>query len=150
MGGLLALIERWGEGSPFLTLTDAMERGAKRAGASGAARALTEALLVQECGAISPGRARILVFTVVLPCVVAWAAAQPTISHERRLADLAYSTAAALPSLSSNQITREMCRQLGMPRAPKGALTQQGLHHIWAQWRRAKHCDECPCAHASG
>lgn len=150
VSGLLALMERWGEGRPFLALTDALERGAARAGAAGAARALTEALLVKECGAISVGRARILAFNVVLPCVAAWADTLPATSPEYHLSSLARAATAALPSLPSNQITREMCRQLGMPHAPRGALAQQGLHHLWAQWCRTKQCDGCPCAHASG
>jgi hypothetical protein len=150
MGGMLALIERWRMTRPLLALTDALERGATCAGASGAARALTDALLVNERGAISPGRARILAFNVVLPCVVAWANVQPTTLPEHHLAGLARAATAALPSLPSNQITREMCRQLGLPRTPRGALAQQGLHHIWAHWCRTKQCDGCPCARANG
>ena len=64
------------------------------------------------------------------------------------LAPLALAATEALPSLPSNQITREMARQLGLPRLPSGALAQQGLHHVWARHCREKRCCGCPCATA--
>jgi hypothetical protein len=39
-----------------------------------------------------------------------------------------------------------MARQLGLPRLPAGAQTQQGLHHVWATHCREKRCAGCPCA----
>jgi hypothetical protein len=144
--GLLSLAERWGAAGPLAALSSALLRGAERAGAAGAARALTEALIVAERGAVAAGRARILAFNVALPAVVAWARSQPSASPVAPLAPLALAVTEALPGLPSNQITREMARQLGLPRLPSGALAQQGLHHVWAQHCREKRCCGCPCA----
>lgn len=146
LAGLLALLERWGWASPLATLIAALEAGGRRAEAAGACATLTEALRVAEGGAISAGRARILVFNVALPAVVAWARAQPLASGPRALERLALEAVAALPGLPSNQITREMARQLGLARLPGGALAQQGLHHLWARACREKRCAACPCA----
>ncbi len=144
--GLLSLVERWGAAGPLVALSSALLTGAERAGAAGAARALTEALVVAERGAVSPGRARILAFNVALPAVVAWARSQPSASPAAPLASLALAATESLPGLPSNQITREMARQLGLPRLPSGALAQQGLHHLWSQHCREKLCCGCPCA----
>lgn len=143
--GLLTLLDRWRESGPLAALSGAIEAGAARAGAIGAARALTEALTVAEQGAISPGRARILAFNVTLPFVVAWARASSPATTPS-LAALALAATEALPGLPSNQITREMARQLGLARLPSGALAQQGLHHLWARHCREKRCASCPCA----
>jgi hypothetical protein len=144
--GLLALLDRWRATGPLAALAHALEAGAERAGDAGAARAVTEALYVAARGAVSPGRARILAFNVALPFIVAWArsqsAAPPTLDA------LALAAAEALPGLPSNQITREMARQLDLPRLPGGALAQQGLQHIWARHCREKRCDGCLCANA--
>jgi hypothetical protein len=51
----------------------------------------------------------------------------------------------AWPGLPSNQIVREMARTLGLARLPRGALAQQGLHHLWQHACREKRCDRCPC-----
>jgi hypothetical protein len=59
---------------------------------------------------------------------------------------LARAAVGALLGLPSNQITREMTRQLRLPRLPAGALAQQGLHHLWSRACREKRCDICPCA----
>jgi len=148
LDGLLALLGRWGWASPLATLIAALEAGAQRAGASGAALALTEALHVAERGAVSPGRARILAFNMALPAIVAWARLQPDDPARVVLERLARAAVDALPGLPSNQITREMTRQLGLPRLPGGALAQQGLHHLWSRACREKRCDLCPCASA--
>ena len=144
--GLLSLVERWDGVGPLAALSSALLAGAGRAGAAGAARALTEALIVTERGAIAAGRARILAFNVALPGVVAWARSQPSVSSAAALVSLALAATDALPGLPSNQITREMARQLGLPRAPSGAVAQQGLHHLWAHHCREKRCGGCPCA----
>src|SRR6185312_14177496 len=115
---------------------------------SGAALALTEALRVAERGAVSPGRARILAFNMALPAIVAWARLQPDDPARVALERLARAAVGVLPGLPSNQITREMTRQLGLPRLPGGALAQQGLHHLWSRACREKRCDLCPCASA--
>ncbi|HEX8728059.1 MAG TPA: DUF2851 family protein [Ktedonobacterales bacterium] len=146
LDGLLALLDRWNWASPLATLCAALEIGAQRTGASGAAQALTAALRVAERGAISPGRARILAFNVALPAIVAWARSQPDDPASAALERLARAATGALPGLPSNQITREMTRQLGLRRLPDGALAQQGLHHIWSSACREKRCDICPCA----
>ena len=146
LDGLLALLERWNWASPLAALTAALEAGARRAGATGASAALTEALRVTESGAVSARRARILAFNVALPAIVTWARSQPRASGPRALERLALEAVAALPGLPSNQITREMTRQLGLPRLPGGALAQQGLHHLWARACREKRCAACPCA----
>jgi hypothetical protein len=142
LSGLLVWLDRWYSASPLVILSGALVAGSIRRGASGAARAVTEALQVKPSGAVSPGRARILAFNVALPFVAAWARA--TMRDE--IAALATAAAAELPGLPSNQITREMARQLGLSRLPSGALTQQGAHHIWARWCREKMCATCPCA----
>ncbi len=103
---------------------------------------MTEALQVKPSDAVSPGRARILAFNVALPFIAAWAHK----TQRDELETLAFAAAATLPGLPSNQITREMARQLGLPRLPSGALAQQGAHHIWARWCREKKCASCPCA----
>ncbi len=148
LAGLLALRDRWLACGPLAALTQALQAGADRAGVGGAALTLLEALRVAERGAVSPGRARILAFNVALPFIVAWARAQPDAPPV--LARLALAATAALPSLPSNQITREMTRQLGLPRLPSGALAQQGLHHVWSRHCREKRCCGCPCAAAGG
>lgn len=142
LGGLLSWHARWREARPLAGLAAALAEGEQRRGVAGAGRALTEALMVSEHGAVSVGRARILAFNVALPGLAAWARA--TARHD--LAALASATAEELAGLPSNQITREMTRQLGLPRLPNGALNQQGAHHIWAHWCREKQCDGCPCA----
>lgn len=142
LSGLLAWFDRWYGASPLVILSDSLLAGAARRGASGAAQAVTEALQVKPSGAVSPGRARILAFNVALPCLVAWA--HTTMNAE--IAALANSAASRQRGLPSNQITREMTRQLGLHRLPSGALMQQGAHHIWAQWCREKKCASCPCA----
>lgn len=142
MSGLRTWLARWHGASPLAILSDALQTGATRHGASGAARAVTEALQVKPSDAVSPCRARILAFNVALPFIAAWALK----TQRDELEGLAFAAAAALPGLQSNQITREMARQLGLPRLPSGALSQQGAHHIWAQWCREKRCAICPCA----
>ena len=146
LAGLLALFERWGASGPLAALVGALWTGAKRAGAAGAGRALVDALTVAERGAVSSGRARILACNVALPAVVAWARGQPGAEGAEALGALALAAMETLSGLPSNQITREMTRQLSLPRLPSGALAQQGLHHLWAHHCREKRCDGCPCA----
>lgn len=135
--GLLAWRERWDASGPWTPLRSALAAGTPE----DAARALLAALMVPG-GAVSPSRAAILAANVVLPCAAAWAARR----DESWLAARALAVYAALPGLPSNQITREMVRQLGLARQPAGARAQQGLHHIWAQYCREKRCERCPCA----
>lgn len=129
--GLVALWERWVPCGPWEPLRLALALGPA---------AVVTALRVPD-GAISSARARILAANVVFPCAAALAiqAGDTTLAEQARAAYL------ALPGLPSNQITREMARQLGLTSHPTGAAAQQGLHHLWAGWCQAKACERCPC-----
>ncbi len=88
---------------------------------------------------LSTARADILLCNVVLPFAVAVAQREgcPTLAASaRHLYDVH-------PGLSSNQITRAMCKQLLLGSEPKGACQQQGLQHIYVQTCREKRCHEC-------
>jgi hypothetical protein len=136
--GLLALHQRWAVAGPWAALQRAIgppdarataadgagEHAAPRDGAA-VARRLVAALALGG-GALSSGRAAILLANVVLPCGVAVAERQGDAARAALLC-AAYH---ALPGLPGNQITRAMIRQLGLPRAPAGACAQQGLHHL--------------------
>jgi hypothetical protein len=78
---------------------------------------------------------------VVFPFAVALAARMGDAS----LAERARAAYLEWPGLPSNQITREMTRQLGLTLPPARAAAQQGLHHLWANWCHAKDCERCPC-----
>ncbi len=134
--GLVTLYERWRERGPWSELRVALLADPLRA----AVRALIAQLRVSG-GCVSPGRARILAANVALPFASAYAA----LAGDAELAARAHAAYLAFSGLPSNQITREMVRQLGLPRLPSGAAAQQGLHHVWATWCRDKRCDTCPC-----
>ena len=87
------------------------------------------------------GRARadILICNIVLP----FAAAVAQCENDALLAGQAQNLYQAYPSLSSNQVTRAMCKQLMLKREPQGACQQQGLHFIYAQTCREKRCSQC-------
>lgn len=141
--GLLALRARWQAG-PWTAL-----RAALRQTPDAVARdALLRALMVPG-GMVSRGRAAILAVNVVLPLAAAWAARQGE-AADAALGERARALYAAFPGLPSNQITREMARQLGMLRQPRGARAQQGLQHLWARHCREKRCAGCPCALSAG
>jgi hypothetical protein len=131
LAGLLALWERWRSTGPWQPLRAALMSGPT---------AVIVALRVS-AGAISTSRARIMAANVVFP----FATTLATQMGDAALADYARSTYLALPGLPSNQITREMTRQLGLVRHPDGAAAQQGLQHLWANWCHAKDCKRCPC-----
>lgn len=84
-------------------------------------------------------RADILICNVVLP----FAAAVANIEQDQLLLEQARELYRAYPGLSSNQVTRSMYHQLGLEREPKNACQQQGLHYIYAQTCREKHCAAC-------
>jgi hypothetical protein len=132
----LALYRRWEASGPWQSLRAALDGE----NASHAGRLLLAALAVPG-GSISTGRAVILAANVLLPCAAAWAVR----CGDLALLDQARAVYAALPGLPSNQITREMVRQLGLSRQPSGARAQQGLHHLWTHNCREKRCTECPC-----
>ncbi|HEU5370111.1 MAG TPA: DUF2851 family protein [Ktedonobacterales bacterium] len=95
---------------------------------------------------LSEGRAAILVWNVSLPFAYGWA----LLHEDDALAKRAYILALEFPGLPSNQITRAMQQQLVLPKHPRMALAQQGLHHIHKCWCREKMCEACPCARAEG
>jgi hypothetical protein len=84
-------------------------------------------------------RTDILICNVVLP--FAEAVAQQEDCHA--LSESARNLYSTYPGLSSNQITRAMCKQLLLKSEPKGACQQQGLQYIYAQTCREKRCHEC-------
>jgi hypothetical protein len=88
---------------------------------------------------LGPARADILICNVVLPFVAAVA----NIEQDQLLLEQARELYKAYPGLTSNQVTRSMYRQLGLEREPKSACQQQGLHYIYAQTCREKHCATC-------
>jgi hypothetical protein len=129
--GLLALWDRWRATGPWEPRRSALlSRNAT----------IIEELRVPG-GAISTARARIMAANVVFPFATA-------LAHQTGDSALAARARAAyleLSGLPSNQITREMMRQLGMTATPPGAMAQQGLQHLWSTWCQAKDCDRCPC-----
>lgn len=135
--GLLELHRRWEKPGPWAAMRRALE-GCRPPSVAGPA--LIEALRV-DAGAISAGRAAIVAANVVLPFAAGWAAW----AGEREMGERVRAVFAALPGLPSNAITRLMARQLGLPRLPAGARSQQGLHHLWAGFCREKRCENCPC-----
>jgi len=84
-------------------------------------------------------RADILVCNVVLP----FAAAVAHVEQDHALLEQTQELYITFPGLASNQVTRSMCKQLGLAREPKNACQQQGLHYIYAQTCREKHCNAC-------
>ena len=88
---------------------------------------------------LSPARADIIICNVVLPFVAAVA----RIEQDQPLLEYAQELYVTYPGLTSNQVTRSMYRQLGLEREPKTACQQQGLHHIYTQTCREKHCATC-------
>jgi hypothetical protein len=89
--------------------------------------------------AIGRQRAGIVLWNAVLPILAAYGAACDNLALEQT----AHIVADAAPGLPSNAITRAMTHWLKLT-APRGALTQQGLHHLHASWCREKRCDTCP------
>ncbi|HKW20621.1 MAG TPA: DUF2851 family protein [Ktedonobacterales bacterium] len=135
--GMLAWYGRWRHDGPWAALEPVIRSGEPRQ----AVRALLAALRIAEKGAVSPGRAAIVAVNVALP----FAAARAAITNDSVLASRARAVYQAWPGLPSNQIVREMARTLGFARLPRGALAQQGLHHLWQHACREKRCDRCPC-----
>jgi hypothetical protein len=88
---------------------------------------------------LSKARTDILICNVVLP----FASAVAQRENDKILAEQARDLYDSYPSLSSNQVTRAMCKQLLLQSEPKGACQQQGLHFIYAQTCRDKRCEQC-------
>lgn len=111
---------------------------------SGAWQTLREAITTIQAlrtvfSELSTARTDILICNIVLP----FAAAVALIEQDSILAQQAQTLYLAYPSLSSNQITRNMCKQLQLNTEPQGACQQQGLHYIHQQTCREKHCGQC-------
>jgi Protein of unknown function (DUF2851) len=88
---------------------------------------------------LGTARTDILICNIVLP----FAAAVAQQENYPALGEYARNLYSIYPGLSSNQITRAMCKQLLLKSEPKGACQQQGLHYIYAQTCREKRCQEC-------
>src|SRR5205085_10839274 len=88
---------------------------------------------------LSLSRTNILICNIILPFAVAIS----LIENDTQLAEQARNLYLAYPALPSNSITRAMSRQLQLPHEPQNACQQQGLHYIYAQTCREKHCAQC-------
>jgi hypothetical protein len=88
---------------------------------------------------LGTARTDILICNIVLP----FAAAVAQQENYPAFGEYARNLYSTYPGLSSNQITRAMCKQLLLKSEPKGACQQQGLHFIYAQTCREKRCQEC-------
>jgi len=88
---------------------------------------------------LGTARTDILICNIVLP----FAAAVAQQENDFLLAEYARNLFVTYPGLSSNQITRAMCKQLMLKSEPRGACQQQGLHFIYTQTCREKRCTEC-------
>jgi Protein of unknown function (DUF2851) len=88
---------------------------------------------------LGTARTDILICNIVLP----FAAAVAQRDNYPALGECALNLYNTYPGLSSNQITRSMCKQLLLKSEPQGACQQQGLHYIYAQACREKRCSEC-------
>jgi len=87
------------------------------------------------------GRARADI--LICNCVLPFAFAVALVENDTLLAKQATRLYLAYPGLSSNRITRAMSRQLLLTHEPEGACRQQGLHYIYQQTCREKHCEIC-------
>lgn len=88
---------------------------------------------------LSLARTDILICNVVLP----FAAAVALLEHDTLLYECALAIYLQHPGLSSNRITRIMSAQLLLAEEPHGSCQQQGLHYIYQQTCREKHCEVC-------
>jgi hypothetical protein len=88
---------------------------------------------------LSLARTDILIVNVILP----FAAAVALVENDRALYLAVEKLYMVHPGLSSNTITRTMCRQLQLERLPTGSCQQQGLHYIYQQSCREKQCAGC-------
>ncbi len=104
--------------------------------AAGTLTALRQAFV--EYG-LSVARTDILICNIVLP----FAAAVALLEKHAQLAERAQQLYIQHPGLPSNRITRMMCAQLQLSTEPEGGCQQQGLHYIYQQTCREKHCSIC-------
>jgi hypothetical protein len=126
---LRQLVEQWRTSGAWQTLRTALCAHAMLA--LGALRAVFTGLSI--------ARTDILICNVVLP----FAAAVALLEHDDIFSAQAQQLYTLYPGLSSNQVTRAMCKQLLLPEEPRGACQQQGLHYVYQQTCREKRCDVC-------
>ncbi len=126
------LVQKWRVGGAWETLRNAVLPGDQDGPQP-----------VQRIRAIFEGlntaRADILICNVVLP----FASAVALLENDMHLAEQAESLYVRYPMLSSNVVTRTMCKQLQLSREPQSACQQQGLHYIYASTCREKQCARC-------
>lgn len=156
LAALTRLAARWRERGPWpdfwslLSRTnqsvDDREALLQALTASGAAYQVSTRKSDTPSESLSEERAAILIWNVALPFAYGWA----LLHDDDALARRAYLLALEFPGLPSNQITRAQQKQLLLPKHPRLALAQQGLHHVHKYWCREKNCAACPCAKAQG
>jgi hypothetical protein len=135
MAGLTALLPAWQAASPGAVLCGAVLAGGAPQGWERLLRVLTPA-----GNPIGPRRGAIILWNVVLPILAAYGEG----CGNPALARLARVVAHHAPGLPANTITHHMVTWLGLAQAPRGALAQQGLHHLHAHWCQTKTCAACP------
>ncbi|MEO8955562.1 MAG: DUF2851 family protein, partial [Ktedonobacteraceae bacterium] len=131
---LRTLVARWREGDAWETLKKVLLPSAEPA-QSIAIIAGLRAVFAE----VGSARADILICNCVLPFALAVA----LVENDTLLAKQAMEVYLSYPGLSSNRITRAMSRQLLLAHEPEGACRQQGLHYIYQQTCREKHCAVC-------
>ncbi|WP_338253528.1 DUF2851 family protein [Dictyobacter halimunensis] len=133
---LMNLLARWRDIGIWRTLRNCL---CPTHGQSDQARMLANLRARFASIGLSQARTDILLCNVVLP----FAAAIALLEHNEALAEHARALYLHHPGLPSNYITRSMCRQLQLSREPHGSCQQQGLHYIYQQTCREKHCHSC-------
>jgi hypothetical protein len=129
LGALARLVEVWSMTGLWFALRDMMLTAGGLAG-----------LRTLFCThGLSLARTDILLVNVVFPFALAVA----LLEGDAELAERAYALYGAHPGLPSNCVTRTMCSQLGLSASPSGSCQQQGLHYIYQQSCRMKHCACC-------
>ncbi len=129
LGALARLVEVWSMTGLWFALRDMMLTAGGFAG-----------LRTLFCThGLSLARTDILLVNVVFPFALAVA----LLEGDAELAERAYALYGAHPGLPSNCVTRTMCSQLGLSASPSGSCQQQGLHYIYQQSCRMKHCACC-------
>jgi len=80
---------------------------------------------------------------VIAFAFVSWVGAGQQLPDGQMLYERAQAIYMQHPGLASNRITRMMSAQLRLPEEPRGSCQQQGLHYIYQQTCREKHCEVC-------
>lgn len=132
---LRLLIEQWRSHGAWHTLRDLLRTVAQQ----DTSQQLWALRSVFTHVGLSLSRTDILICNVILP----FAAAVALLENDPQLFTQAQTLYREHPGLSSNRVTRLMCHQLRLPAEPTGSCQQQGLHYIYQQTCRAKHCATC-------